>query len=148
MDYSNLGISFIKNGKNHDVLITADRGFMEEFGEEFGALVAPEEDGRTKLREHLRTAYPGKDLGTARIILSGVVVSTFPLQDGQQTQGLTHNYSLRQAHEPGHITYCARSGETLESIAQKFYTSPDKIMALNHMDASVYVGQRLRIPAP
>lgn len=149
MDYSTLGMCLIENGINYDVLITADRAYMEEFGEEFGALLAHEENGRTSLRRHLTNTYPNTQFGTARIILSGIVISTFPIGNTDEKTGLTQDYKLYPtAGAQKYTSYCAMPGETLDGIAAKFHVSVEKLMALNNMDINVYAGQKIRVPKP
>jgi len=148
MDYSNLNLSLIRNGNAYDVLITADKAYMEEFGEEFGTLIEADEGGRTSLRAHLKTKYPDKPLNTGRIMLSGLVVGTFPINPGISAPGaagLTHNYSI-EPRQKKYQSYCVLPGESLASIAEKFHTTEDRLITLNHMDTGVYVGQKINVP--
>lgn len=65
-----------------------------------------------------------------------------------------HTAALVQHNQPATRTYTVRAGDTLSSIAQRFYGSPADWAWLYHVNSavvhnpdSIYVGQVLKIPA-
>ncbi len=55
----------------------------------------------------------------------------------------------RTPTSPPFILYTVRPGDTLYSIARRYGTTVDAIVALNHLAGyTIYVGQQLQIPAP
>jgi LysM repeat protein len=96
------------------------------------------------------------------VAIAGALVATAPQAQAAVSMstkattvaGQVHTDALVQHSQPANRTYTVRPGDTLSSIAQRFYGNPAYWAWLYHVNSSVvhnpnsiYVGEVLKIPA-
>jgi LysM repeat protein len=96
------------------------------------------------------------------VAIAGALVATAPQAQAAVSMstkattvaGQVHTDALVQHSQPANRTYTVRPGDTLSSIAQRFYGNPADWAWLYHVNSSVvhnpnsiYVGEVLKIPA-
>lgn len=83
--------------------------------------------------------------------LLALVFALLPAMTGPATIEASGATAVSAAGQPvGTVTYVVRPGDTLSGIARRYNTSINVLMQLNSIrnPNRIYVGQRLRVPAP
>ncbi len=105
-----------------------------------------------QMRERMSVAWLGKRVLYAGLLLA-IMVSALPMAGVSAQRAAADSLSVAAIgpnQQGGTIIYTVRAGDTLASIARRYNTTVAALAQLNGIanPNRIYVGQRLRVPAP
>jgi peptidoglycan DL-endopeptidase LytF len=146
--YQNHLLRKLSDQSNEYELILYLDNSMTEFSSELGTQPKAKQELLFSAKQLIMQKYPNIKVTTVRIIIGGMMIAGFTLEQNTAAAEITGNNQPVQANDiSSPILYQVISGDTLWTLSRKFNTSVDDLKKANKLSSDrLMINQQLIIP--